>query len=46
MTWFNTIVTPNSNIFTWSACRDNGGGWPDQATYANASSCTPAGSTS
>jgi prepilin-type N-terminal cleavage/methylation domain-containing protein/prepilin-type processing-associated H-X9-DG protein len=38
MTLFNTIVTPNSNTQRWSACRSTGGGWPDQATYANASS--------
>jgi len=37
-TLFNTIVTPNSQKYRWSACRSNGGGWPDQATYANASS--------
>ena len=43
MTMFNTIVTPNSKAFAWSACRYNGGGWPDQATYANASSAHPGG---
>jgi prepilin-type N-terminal cleavage/methylation domain-containing protein len=37
-TLFNTIVPPNSNQYKWSACRDQGGGWPDQATFANASS--------
>jgi prepilin-type N-terminal cleavage/methylation domain-containing protein/prepilin-type processing-associated H-X9-DG protein len=37
-TLFNTVVTPNSSKYKWSACRSNGGGWPDQATYANASS--------
>jgi prepilin-type N-terminal cleavage/methylation domain-containing protein/prepilin-type processing-associated H-X9-DG protein len=36
--WFNTIVTPNSQQHRWSACRTNGGGRPDYATYANASS--------
>jgi len=43
MTMFNTIVTPNSKAFPWSACRFEGGGWPDQATYANASSAHPGG---
>ena len=43
MTMFNTVVTPNSKAFAWSACRNNGGGWPDQATYANASSAHPGG---
>jgi prepilin-type N-terminal cleavage/methylation domain-containing protein/prepilin-type processing-associated H-X9-DG protein len=38
MTLFNTIVTPNSGKYKWSACRSTGGGWPDQATYSNASS--------
>jgi prepilin-type processing-associated H-X9-DG protein len=38
MTLFNTIVPPNSVQYKWSACRSNSGGWPDQATYANASS--------
>ncbi len=37
-TMFNTIVPPNSKLYAWSACRSAGGGWPDQATYANASS--------
>ena len=41
--WFNTIVTPNSNASKWSACRANGGGRPDYATYANASSYHPGG---
>jgi prepilin-type processing-associated H-X9-DG protein len=36
--WFNTIVPPNSQQYKWSACRPNGGGRPDYATYANASS--------
>jgi prepilin-type N-terminal cleavage/methylation domain-containing protein/prepilin-type processing-associated H-X9-DG protein len=43
MTWFNTIVTPNSNQYTWGDCRDQGGGWPDQATFANATSKHPGG---
>jgi prepilin-type N-terminal cleavage/methylation domain-containing protein/prepilin-type processing-associated H-X9-DG protein len=41
--WFNTVVTPNSNQYRWSACRSNGGGRPDYATYANASSYHPGG---
>jgi prepilin-type processing-associated H-X9-DG protein len=36
-------VTPNSKQFPWSACRHTGGGWPDQATFANASSAHPGG---
>ncbi len=42
-TMFNTIVPPNSKLYPWSACRSSGGGWPDQATYANASSVHPGG---
>jgi prepilin-type processing-associated H-X9-DG protein len=38
MTLFNTIVPPNSNQYPWGACRSNGGGWPDQAEFANATS--------
>jgi len=41
--WFNTVVTPNSKLYPWSACRSNGGGRPDYATYANASSYHPGG---
>jgi prepilin-type N-terminal cleavage/methylation domain-containing protein/prepilin-type processing-associated H-X9-DG protein len=43
MTLFNTIVTPNSVRYKWSACRSTSGGWPDQATYSNASSNHPGG---
>jgi prepilin-type N-terminal cleavage/methylation domain-containing protein/prepilin-type processing-associated H-X9-DG protein len=43
MTLFNTIVPPNSVQYRWSACRSTGGGWPDQATYSNASSNHPGG---
>ncbi len=42
-TLFNTIVTPNAKTSPWSACRSEGGGWPDQATFANASSNHPGG---
>jgi prepilin-type processing-associated H-X9-DG protein len=38
ITLFNTIVPPNSTQHKWSACRSSGGGWPDQSTFANASS--------
>jgi prepilin-type N-terminal cleavage/methylation domain-containing protein/prepilin-type processing-associated H-X9-DG protein len=41
--WFNTVVTPNSKQYAWSACRSNGGGRPDYATYSNASSFHPGG---
>jgi prepilin-type N-terminal cleavage/methylation domain-containing protein/prepilin-type processing-associated H-X9-DG protein len=43
MTLFNSIVPPNSKKWMWSACRSNGGGWPDQATFSNASSNHPGG---
>jgi prepilin-type N-terminal cleavage/methylation domain-containing protein/prepilin-type processing-associated H-X9-DG protein len=42
-TLFNTIVPPNSKQHKWSACRRESGGWPDQATFANASSNHPGG---
>ncbi len=42
-TLFNTVVTPNSTQYNWSACRASRGGWPDQATFANASSYHPGG---
>jgi prepilin-type processing-associated H-X9-DG protein len=38
MTWFNTIVTPNSTNYTWGDCRDQSGGWPDESTFATATS--------
>jgi prepilin-type processing-associated H-X9-DG protein len=43
LTLFNTVATPNSKQYPWSACRHTGGGWPDQATLANASSVHPGG---
>ena len=43
MTWFNTIVTPNSKQYPWGDCRDQGGGWPDESTFANANSEHPGG---
>jgi prepilin-type N-terminal cleavage/methylation domain-containing protein/prepilin-type processing-associated H-X9-DG protein len=38
MTMFNTIVPPNSKQWRWGACRNTGGGYPNDATFANASS--------
>jgi prepilin-type N-terminal cleavage/methylation domain-containing protein/prepilin-type processing-associated H-X9-DG protein len=43
MTWFNTVVTPNSKLYPWSACRADGGGWPDWSSFANVSSNHPGG---
>jgi prepilin-type N-terminal cleavage/methylation domain-containing protein/prepilin-type processing-associated H-X9-DG protein len=43
MTWFNTIVPPNSKQYPWGDCRDQGGGWPDESTFATASSYHPGG---
>jgi prepilin-type processing-associated H-X9-DG protein len=43
ITLFNTIVPPNSTQYRWGACRSTSGGWPDQATYAKASSNHPGG---
>ncbi len=43
VTLFNTVVTPNSQLYPWGACRVSGGGWPDQSTFANASSQHPGG---
>ncbi len=43
MTWFNTIVPPNSKQYPWGDCRDQGGGWPDEATFATARSNHPGG---
>jgi prepilin-type N-terminal cleavage/methylation domain-containing protein/prepilin-type processing-associated H-X9-DG protein len=41
--WFNTVVPPSSTQYPWSACRSNGGGRPDYATYSNAGSFHPGG---
>jgi prepilin-type N-terminal cleavage/methylation domain-containing protein/prepilin-type processing-associated H-X9-DG protein len=38
MTMFNTIVPPNSTQYRWGACRNTGGGYPNDATFANTSS--------
>jgi prepilin-type N-terminal cleavage/methylation domain-containing protein/prepilin-type processing-associated H-X9-DG protein len=43
MTMFNTIVTPNSTQYKWGACRFTGGGYPNDATFANTSSNHPGG---
>jgi prepilin-type N-terminal cleavage/methylation domain-containing protein len=43
VTLFNTVVTPNSKLHPWGACRASGGGWPDQSTFANVSSNHPGG---
>ena len=38
MTMFNTIVPPNSTQYRWGDCRFTGGGFPNDATFANTSS--------
>ncbi len=38
MTMFNTIVPPNSKLYLWGDCRNTGGGYPNDATFANTSS--------
>jgi prepilin-type N-terminal cleavage/methylation domain-containing protein/prepilin-type processing-associated H-X9-DG protein len=38
MTMFNTIVQPNSKQYGWGDCRYTGGGYPNDATFANTSS--------
>ncbi len=43
MTWFNTIAPPNSTQYPWGDCRDQWGGWPDEATFATATSNHPGG---
>ncbi len=43
MTLFNTIAPPNSTQYPWGACRMTTGGWPDQATFATATSNHPGG---
>ncbi len=42
-TLFNTIVTPNSTTYKWGACRGTGGGFPNEAVFANAASNHPGG---
>ncbi len=43
MTIFNTIAPPNSTQYTWGDCRYTGGGYPNDATFANANSNHPGG---
>jgi prepilin-type processing-associated H-X9-DG protein len=43
MTMFNTIATPNSTNYPWGDCRYTGGGYPNDATFANANSLHPGG---
>ena len=43
MTMFNTIVPPNSTQYRWGDCRFTGGGYPNDATFANTSSNHPGG---
>jgi prepilin-type N-terminal cleavage/methylation domain-containing protein/prepilin-type processing-associated H-X9-DG protein len=44
ITLFNTVVTPNSSLAQWNACRDGCGGCgPDDSLFSNASSYHPGG---
>jgi prepilin-type N-terminal cleavage/methylation domain-containing protein/prepilin-type processing-associated H-X9-DG protein len=43
MTMFNTIATPNSTQYNWGDCRYTSGGYPNDATFANANSNHPGG---
>jgi prepilin-type N-terminal cleavage/methylation domain-containing protein/prepilin-type processing-associated H-X9-DG protein len=43
MTMFNTIAPPNSPQYNWGDCRYTGGGYPNDATFANANSLHPGG---
>ncbi len=43
MTMFNTIVPPSSTNYKWGDCRYTGGGYPNDATFANANSNHPGG---
>jgi prepilin-type N-terminal cleavage/methylation domain-containing protein/prepilin-type processing-associated H-X9-DG protein len=43
MTMFNTIAPPSSTTYPWGACRFTGGGYPNDATFANANSNHPGG---
>ena len=43
MTMFNTIATPNSTQYNWGDCRYTGGGYPNDATFANVNSNHPGG---
>ncbi len=37
-TYFNTIITPNSTQYKWTACRTDGGGSSDYASFINLNS--------
>jgi prepilin-type N-terminal cleavage/methylation domain-containing protein/prepilin-type processing-associated H-X9-DG protein len=44
MSMFHTIVTPNSKLYQWNACRSSCGGCgPDDSSYCNAQSNHPGG---
>ncbi|HZW33293.1 MAG TPA: DUF1559 domain-containing protein [Isosphaeraceae bacterium] len=43
MTMFNTIAPPSSTQYNWGDCRYTGGGYPNDATFANANSNHPGG---
>ncbi len=43
MTMFNTIAPPNSTQYPWGDCRYTGGGYPNDATFANVNSLHPGG---
>ena len=43
MTMFNTIATPNATQYNWGDCRCTGGGYPNDATFANANGNHPGG---
>ncbi len=43
MTMFNTIATPNATLYNWGDCRYTGGGYPNDATFANTNSLHPGG---
>ena len=43
MTMFNTIAPPSSTQYPWGDCRFTGGGYPNDATFANANSNHPGG---
>ena len=43
MTMFNTIAPPNSTQYPWGDCRYTGGGYPNDATFANVNSNHPGG---
>ena len=42
-TWFNTIVTPNSTLYPWNACRIDSADTAGNAEFTNATSYHPGG---